>query len=91
MIGYEHHRFRPEILSHSVWLYGRFNMSPHDVEALFLERSIDVSHETIWRWVAQFGPAIARDLRRRQPQHGGIWHLDKLVVMIKGAPSTRKG
>ena len=51
---------------------------------MFLERGIDVSYETIRRWVAKFGPASARELRRRQYQPGDIWHLDEVVVTIKG-------
>ena len=59
-------------------------MSLPEVEELLLERDIDVSYETIRRWVAKFGPAIARSLCRRQPQPGDIWHLDEVVVTIKG-------
>lgn len=51
---------------------------------MFLERGIDVSYETIRRWVAKFGPSIARRLRRRQPLPGDIWHLDDVVVKVKG-------
>src|SRR5207248_8968717 len=38
-----------------------------DVEELLAERGIDVSHETIRRWVAVFGPMIARRLRAMRP------------------------
>lgn len=58
-------------------------MSLREVEELLLERGIDVSYETIRRWVAKFGPAIARGLRHRQPQPNDIWHLDAVVVTIK--------
>ena len=51
---------------------------------MFLERGIDVSYETIRRWIVKFGPTIARGLRRRQSQPGDIWHLDEVVVKIKG-------
>ena len=51
---------------------------------MFLERGIDVSYETIRRWVAKFGPSIARGLRRKHPRSGDIWHLDEVVVKIKG-------
>ncbi len=34
---------------------------------MLLERGIDVSYETIRRWVEKFGLAIARGLRRLQP------------------------
>ncbi len=51
---------------------------------MLLERGIDVSYETIRRWIVKFGPAIARGLRRRQSKPGDIWHLDEVVVKIKG-------
>src|SRR4051795_6478556 len=40
---------------------------------------LEVSYETIRRWVLKFGPAIARRLRRRRPQPTGHWHLDEMV------------
>ena len=83
-ISYKRHRFPPVIITHAVWLYCRFNLSLREVEEMFLERGIDVSYESIRRWVAKFGPAIARGLRRRQPRPGDIWHLDEVVVKIKG-------
>ena len=83
-INYKRHRFPPQIIAHAVWLYCRFNMSLREIEELLLERGIDVSYETIRRWVAKFGPAIARGLRHRQPQPSDIWHLDEVVVTIKG-------
>ena len=51
---------------------------------MFLERGIDVSYETIRRWLAKFGPAIAQGLLRRQPQPGNKWDLDEVVVTIMG-------
>ena len=83
-ISYKRHRFPPAIITHAVWLYCRFNLSLREVEEMFLERGIDVSYETIRRWIVKFGPTIARGLRRRQSQPGDIWHLDEVVVKIKG-------
>lgn len=51
---------------------------------MFLERGIDISYETIRRWIVKFGPSIARGLRGRQTRPGDIWHLDEVVVKIKG-------
>ena len=67
IVSYKRHRFPPEIITHAVWLYVRFNLSLRDVEEMLLERGIDVSYETIRRWVAKFGPQIARNLRRGRP------------------------
>ncbi len=45
--NYRRHRFPPEIISHSVWLYHRFPLSFRDVEELLAERGVIVSYETI--------------------------------------------
>ncbi len=57
------HRFPPELIRHAVWLYLRFTLSFRDVEDLLAERGVDVSYETIRRWVLKFGPIFARELR----------------------------
>ncbi len=51
---------------------------------MLLERGVDVSYETIRRWMVKFGPQIARNLRQRQARPGDIWHLDEVVVTISG-------
>ena len=63
---YRRHRFPPEIIQHAIWLYVRFTLSYRDVEELLAERGLDISYETVRRWVLKFGPAIARRLRQRR-------------------------
>jgi hypothetical protein len=65
-------------------LYLRFTLSYRDVEELLAERGLDISYETVRRWVLKFGPAIARWLRRRRPRPSDCWHLDEMVVRIAG-------
>jgi putative transposase len=79
---YHRHRFPPEIIQHAIWLYLRFTVSYRDVEELLAERGLDVSYETVRRWVLKFGPAIARRLRQRRPRPSNRWHLDEMVVRI---------
>ena len=83
-ISYARHQFPPEIIRHVVWLYLRFTLSYRDVEELSAERGLDVSYETIRRWVLKFGPAFAGNLRRRRPRPADTWHLDEMVVSIQG-------
>ena len=45
---------------------------------------IEVSHETVRRWGAKFGPALARNLRRRALRPGDIRHLDEVRVVVRG-------
>ena len=82
--SYKRRRFPPEIIAHGVWLYLRFGLSLRAVEEMLLERGIEVSYETLRRWVIKFGPIIARGLRRRACRPSDIWHLDEVRVMVRG-------
>ena len=84
LLSYRRHRFPPEIIQHAIWLYLRFTLSYRDVEELLAERGVDISYETVRRWVLKFGPVIARRLRRRRPQPRDRWTLDEMVVRIAG-------
>src|ERR671917_248199 len=83
-ISYPRHQFPAEIIRHATWLYLRFTLSYRDVEELLAERGIEVSYETVRRWVLKFGPLFARELRRRRPQPSWQWHLDEMAVQIGG-------
>ncbi len=83
-ISYARHQFPPDIIRHAVWLYLRFTLSFRDVEDLLAERGIEVSYETVRRWVLKFGPGFARELRRRRPRPSSQWHLDEMSVAIGG-------
>jgi putative transposase len=83
-ISFKRHRFPPEAIRQSVWLYFRFTLSLRDVEEMLAERGIDVSYETIRCWTMKFGTAIAANIRRARPQADSIWHLDEMVVRIRG-------
>ena len=51
---------------------------------LLAERGLDVSYETVRRWVLKFGPLFARELRRRRLRPSSRWHLDEMAVVIAG-------
>src|SRR5271169_2155358 len=81
-ISFARHQYSPTI--RAVWLYVRFTLSYRDVEDLLAERGLDVSYETVRRWVLKFGPLFARELRRRRPRPTSRWHLDEMAVTIAG-------
>ena len=81
-ISYARHQFPPDIIRPAVWLYYRFTLSYRDVEELLAERGIDVSYESVRRWVIKFGPMIGAGLMRRRPHADNRWHLDEMVVRI---------
>src|SRR6267143_5339659 len=81
-LSYRRYRFPASIIQHAIWLYLRFTLSYRDVEDLLAERGLDVSYETVRRWVLKFGPLFARELRCRRPRPTARWHLDEMAVMI---------
>lgn len=83
-ISFDRHRFPPEVIVHAVWLYARFTLSLRDVEDLLAERGLDVSHETVRRWFLKFGGQIACNLRFDRPTPSDHWHLDEMVIVIRG-------
>jgi len=85
-INYRYCHFPPVVVQHAVWRYARFTLSFRDVEDLLAERGIEVSYETIRRWVARFGPQIAHRLRRCRRRPHPLWHLDEMFVSIDGKP-----
>jgi putative transposase len=84
LLSYRGHRFPPPVIQHAIWLYLRFTLSYRDVEELLAERGLDLSYETVRRWVLKFGPIIARELRLRRARPSDRWHLDEMVVRIAG-------
>src|SRR5262249_18066280 len=83
-LPYRRHRFPPAIIQPAIWLYLPLPLSYRDVEELLAERGLDISYETVRRWVLKFGPTIARRLRQRRPRPSDRWHFDEMVVRIAG-------
>jgi putative transposase len=81
---YAGHRFPPELISYTVWLYFRFPLSLRMVEEMLAFRGIEVGHETIRQWALKFDQEFATIIRRRLPRPGDKWHLDEVVLKIAG-------
>jgi len=83
-ISYKILHFPPSIVQQAIWLYVRFNLSWRDVEELLAERGIEVSYETIRRWVGRFGPQMAARLRKSRITAHPQWHVDDMYISIGG-------
>ena len=81
---YARHRFHPDINRRAFWMYFRFNLSFRDIEELMMERGIDVSYETIRRWVNKFGSTYAKRIKSRSETPSPVWHLDEVYTKIAG-------
>ena len=78
------YRFPRSIISYAIWAYHRFALSLRDVEDLLAERGVTVSYETIRAWVGKFGAQIAKRVRAARKQPTDKWHLDEVVIVIRG-------
>ena len=81
---YSRHCFHPDIIRRAVWMYFRFNLNFRDIEELLIDRGIDVSYETIRRWVDKFGSTYAKRIRSRSVSPSPVWHLDEVYTKING-------
>ena len=81
---YTRHRIHPDVLRRAVWMYFRFNLSFRDVEELMIKRGVEVSYETVRRWVDKFGSTYAKRLRSRSESPSPVWHLDEVYTKING-------
>ena len=86
---YTRHRFHPDIIRRAIWMYFRFNLSFRDVEELMIERGVDVSYETVRRWVDKFGSTYAKRIKSRSEPPSPIWHLDEVLSLIHISEPTR--
>ena len=59
-------------------------MSYRDIEELPLERSLEVDHSTVNRWVLAYAPLIERRLRPFRKPHCGSVRMDETYVRIRG-------
>jgi len=81
---YLHHRFPPQIIAHTVWLYFRFPLSQWMVEDLLAARGVIVSHKTVRLWTEKIGRTFANEIRRSSGGLGDKWHLDEAAISIRG-------
>ena len=72
------------MILYAVWLYARFKLSFRDVEEVLAERGVDATNETVRRWFLKFGRLVARNLLRSRPTPSPRWHLDEMVIKIRG-------
>ena len=49
-----------------------------------IERGVDVSYETIRRWVDKFGSTYSKRIRSRSETPSPVWHLDEVYTKIAG-------
>lgn len=83
-ISFKRHRFPLDVIRLAVWLYFRFTLRFRDVEEMLAQRGIEASYETVRCWALKFGQAFAQNLPGSRPKPTCRWHLEEMVVKIRG-------
>ena len=60
------HRFPVSIISHTIYLYHRFNQSYRDIQEQLAYRGTIVSHETIRNWCMKFTAHFSDVMKKQQ-------------------------
>lgn len=77
------HRFPRSVVSYAVWAYFRFNMSLRDVEICWRSAEFQYPMKPSARGSRNLA-ANTRFIRRDRPKPHNKWHLDEVVILIKG-------
>jgi putative transposase len=77
-------RYPREIIAYAVWAHHLLALSTADVEDLLAARGVIVSREAPRLWVNRFGRYFAACIRRDRPRPHHKWHLDEVVLTIRG-------
>jgi putative transposase len=77
-------RYPREIIAYAVGAYYRLALSTADVEDLLAARGVIISRETVRLWVNRFGCRFADCIRRGRPRPNDKWHMDEVVITIRG-------
>ncbi|WP_371812867.1 hypothetical protein [Brevundimonas sp. AJA228-03] len=83
-ISFSQHRFPADVIRHAVRLYLRFSLCFRDIEEQMARRGIEVRYETIRCRAINFGPLIARRLKKRRGAPSLRWNLDERVCWLGG-------
>jgi transposase-like protein len=59
-------------------------LSYRDLVAMMNERSVDLAHTTILRWVQHYSPEFEKRWKRFARSVGGSWRMDETYIRIKG-------
>jgi transposase-like protein len=83
-VGVRGFRFPPDVIIVAIRWYLRYALSYRDVEELLAERTIQVDHVTVYRWVQRFTPLLIDAARPCRRAVGDRWFVDETYAKIAG-------
>ncbi len=85
MISFKGSQFEKSIIFQCVRCYLRYPVSYRQLEEMMKERSIEVDHSSINRWVLKFTPQLESNYRKKKRTVTDSWRCDEMCVRVKGS------
>ena len=76
--------YEPEIILWGVRWYCRYPISYRELREMMMERGLEISHTTPYRWVQQYAPEIERRTRPYLKRSTDSYRADETYIKIKG-------
>jgi transposase, IS6 family len=77
--------FSYEVIIWAVRWYCKYGISYRDLEEMLCDRTIEVDHSTIYRWVLSYAPKMLDKLKWYwKPKLGFSWRVDETYIKVKG-------
>jgi transposase-like protein len=76
--------FEGQIILLCVRWYLRYCLSYRDLEEMMAERGLKVDHTTIYRWVQEYAPELAKRCKPHLKQTNDSWRVDETYIKVKG-------
>lgn len=73
-----------DVILYAVFFYVRYAVSYRDLEEIMAERSVEVDHATLNRWVVKYAPLIAITAQKRKHKAAVSWRMDETYIKVKG-------
>ena len=61
-----------------------YDASHLDMEEIKAERSVEIDHATLNRWVVKFSPLIAAKAQSRKKPTAPSWRMDETCIQVRG-------
>ena len=82
-LGFEGVKATPQIVTSALQLYFT-GESLRNTQRFLALQGVNVSHQTIWNWIAKYIGLMERYLDQIQPNLSSTWRADELYVKVKG-------
>jgi transposase, IS6 family len=77
-------QFTVEVILGAARSYPIFPISYRDLELMLLDRSVEVDHTTIFRWIQAYAVELEKRIRPHLRMSNGPWRVDETYVKVKG-------